>query len=221
MVGVRSMALQLLDSNSPVLVLCAHPDDEIGCGALVSMLTERQQPVHYCYFSNCAESTQALGFSPDLLIDECYESCGELGIQRDRIQGFDFPVRHFPQHRQDILETLVRLRKTINPQLVLVASRDDIHQDHATLTSEAVRAFKHCSIIGYEFPWNHMHSHLDMLVRVEKRHVEKKIRAWGRYKTQAARAYHGEQVLESLARVRGVQASTEFAESYETIRIFV
>jgi len=28
-------------------------------------------------------------------------------------------------------------------------------------------------------------------------------------------------VLESLARVRGVQANSEFAESYETIRVFM
>jgi len=171
--------MHILAPGAPTLVLCAHPDDEIGCGALINKLTESGQPVHYAYFSDCAESTKALGFEPETLIEECYESCKRLGIKRENIQGFDFPVRYFPQYRQDILETLVKLRKQINPSLVLVASRDDIHQDHSALTNEAVRAFKHSTIIGYEFPWNHMHSHLDMLVRVEQRHIDAKIHAWG------------------------------------------
>jgi LmbE family N-acetylglucosaminyl deacetylase len=213
--------MHFLQPGAQTLVLCAHPDDEIGCGALISKLIESDASVHYTYFSDCAESTRALGFAPQTLIEECHDSCRELGIKQENITGFNFPVRHFPQHRQDILEVLVRLREKINPALVLVASRDDIHQDHSTLTHEAVRAFKHSTIIGYEFPWNHMHSHLDMLVRVERRHIDAKIRAWSSYKTQTARAYHGHKVLESLARVRGVQANSEFAESYETIRVFM
>jgi LmbE family N-acetylglucosaminyl deacetylase len=213
--------MHFLQPGSQTLVLCAHPDDEIGCGAFINKLIENGESVHYVYFSNCAESTRSLGFEPERLIEECHESCRQLGIKLENVSGFDFPVRHFPQHRQEILETLIVLRKKINPALVLVASRDDVHQDHSTLTHEAIRAFKHSTIIGYEFPWNHMHSHLDMLVRVEQRHIDAKIRAWSSYKTQAARAYHGQKVLESLARVRGVQANTEFAESYETIRVFM
>ncbi len=211
--------MEFLNSSDSVLLLCAHPDDEIGCGGLVTKLTESGHLVHYVYFSDCAESTRMLGFEPAQLVDECYQSCAQLGIKRDNIRGYDIPVRHFPQHRQNILETLIKLRREINPSLVLVASRDDIHQDHATLTSEALRAFKTTNIIGYEFPWNHMHSHLDMLVRLERRHIDAKVRAWSSYKTQAARSYHGAPVLEALARVRGVQANTEFAESYEVMRI--
>lgn len=213
--------MDFIAAGAPVLLLCAHPDDEIGCGGFVSKLTESGHPIHYVYFSDCAESTRALGFEPQRLIDECHKSCVELGIAQENIRGFDIPVRHFPQYRQDILETLVLLRKELNPSLVLVSSRDDIHQDHATLTNEALRAFKHANIIGYEFPWNHMHSHLDMLVRLEQRHIDSKIRAWSAYETQAVRSYHGKKVLESLARVRGVQANVEFAESYEIMRICV
>lgn len=213
--------MYLVTPHSNVLVLCAHPDDEIGCGALISKLIENEHRVHYACFSDCAESTKALGFSPETLIQECRTSCLSLGIRDEDWRAFDFPVRNFPNFRQDILDTLIRLREELKPSLVLTASRDDIHQDHSTLTIEAVRAFKHSNIIGYEFPWNHIHSHLDMLVRVEKRHVDAKLAAWECYKTQAARAYHGHKVLESLARVRGVQANSEFAESYETIRIFI
>ena len=188
---------------------------------MISKLVENKHNVHYAYFSDCAESTKALGFSPEKLLEECRESCKKLGIRQENCRGFNFPVRRFPQYRQDILETLVRLRQEIQPVLVLTASRGDIHQDHSTLTDEAIRAFKYSNIIGYEFPWNHIHSHLDLFVRVERRHVDAKLAAWACYKTQATRAYHGHNVLESLARVRGVQANSEFAESYDAIRVFV
>lgn len=213
--------MYLVQPESDVLVLCAHPDDEIGCGALINRLIETGHTVHYVYFSDCAVSTEALGFAPKMLLDECRQSCAKLGIDLANWRGFNFPVRHFPNHRQEILETLIQLRQEINPSLVLTASRDDIHQDHSTLTNEVVRAFKHSNIVGYEFPWNHIHSHLDMLVRVEQRHIDAKLAAWKCYKTQSVRAYHGDHVLESLARVRGAQAKSEFAESYESIRIFI
>src|SRR5690242_5298401 len=215
------MKMSLISQDEPVLVLCSHPDDEIGCGAYVSLLVEQGNPVHYVYLSPCTESTIALGFRPEQLIQECYDSCRALGIQDQNVIGYDFPVRRFPEFRQDILEELVKLRKRIAPRLVFVPCREDIHQDHSTVAMEALRAFKNSTVIGYEFPWNMVSSRLDLLVRVERRHLDTKLKAWNCYKTQSSRAYHGPSVLESLARIRGVEANTEFAESYEIMRMIV
>lgn len=213
--------MQLIPPGSPVLLLCPHPDDEIASGGLVRMLIEQGHAVHYFYFSDCAESTQALGFEPEALIRECYESCATIGIERERVHGFNFPVRKFPQYRQEILEELVRLKREFNPQLVLCPASYDIHQDHSTIAMEALRAFKHCTILGYEFPWNHMESRTNVLINIERRHLDVKIAAWNCYKTQSSRAYHGPMVFESMARIRGVQASTEFAEGYELARCVI
>jgi len=213
--------MSLVQPHEPVLVLCAHPDDEIGCGGYVNLLSERGNIIHYVYLSTCSESTQALGFEPQQLIQECKQSCKILGIKEENILGYNFPVRHFPQHRQGILEELVKLRTQIKPRLVIVPCREDIHQDHATLAAEALRAFKHSNIIGYEFPWNLMSSHLDLLIRLEQRHIHTKLSAWKCYKTQSSRIYHDPRVLESLARIRGVQANVEFAESYEIMRMVI
>jgi N-acetylglucosamine malate deacetylase 1 len=213
--------LNLVSRDRIVLVLCAHPDDEVGCGGLINRLVEEGREVHYVYFSNCAESTLALGFEPRQLIDECFESCHCLGIPNKNIRGFDIPVRHFPQHRQVILEALVQIRKELNPSLVLCAASHDIHQDHSTLAQEALRAFKYNNIIGYEFPWNQMSSRLDLLVRLDERHLAAKVASWNCYKSQLSRSYHGGDLISALARVRGVQANAEFAESYETMRVIV
>ena len=213
--------MNLLNPGDPVLLLCPHPDDEIASGGLVSTLIERGHPVHYFYFSDCAESTRSLGFEAEVLIEECHKSCAVLGIQPDRIRGLDFPVRRFPQYRQEILEVLVAARREIEPKLVLCPASYDIHQDHATIAQESLRAFKHATILGYEFPWNQMESQTRFLATIEKRHLDIKIAAWNCYKSQAARAYHGHLVFEAMARVRGVQANVEFAEGYEVARAVV
>lgn len=213
--------MSLISPDEPVLLLCAHPDDEIGCAAYVSQLAERGNPIYYVYLSPCTESTTALGFPPEQLIEECRRSCRTLGIQPQNIIGYEFPVRRFPEYRQDILEEMIKLRSRIGPRLVLVPCREDVHQDHSTVAMEALRAFKYSNLIGYEFPWNLMSSRLDLLVRFEQRHLDTKLRAWSCYETQRSRTYHGQNVLEALARVRGVQANAEFAESYEIMRMIV
>lgn len=205
--------------GSVVLVLCPHPDDEIGSGGLISLLAESGMDVRCIYFSTCAQSTTALGFSPSQLINECRASCATLGVSTEKITSFNFPVRHFPQYRQDILEELVALRRQLKPTIVLVPAGTDNHQDHATIAQEAARAFKDATILGYEFPWNQKYSRVDVLVRLKEAHITKKMRAWSSYKTQASRLYFDPVVLISLARIRGIQANCEFAEAYEVTKI--
>lgn len=210
-----------LENAAPILVLCPHPDDEIGCAGLISKLIEEGHTVYYCYFSTCTESTKSLGFEPVQLIEEMKASCTMLGIPQENILGYDIPVRNFPEHRQEILELMVKIRSRINPQLVLTPCSFDLHQDHVTVAEEAVRAFKHSNILGYEFIWNSLKADLSLFVRLEKRHLDAKLRSWECYKSQVSRAYHGPKIFEALARVRGLMANSEFAEAFEVRRIIV
>ncbi len=65
-------------------------------------------------------------------------------------------MREFPKFRQEILDALIRLRKKIQPDMVFTPSRYDTHQDHKTTVEETMRAFKQCTILGYEQPWNNI-----------------------------------------------------------------
>lgn len=208
-------------NTAPVLVLGAHPDDETMCAGLIARLIENNCEVHHYYFSDCSISTQLRGFPPAQLIAECNESRDILGIDNDKRGAFDFPVRDFPAYRQQILEVLISLKRSINPGVVLTAAKDDIHQDHSTLTNEVIRAFKSTTILGYEMPWNQFQANHDCLVSLEQRHLDKKISAIAAYRTQADAAYATPQFMTSLAHVRGLQAGTEFAESYQIIRLVI
>lgn len=213
--------LERLLNEKPVLVLGPHPDDELGCGATINRLINAGKKVFHYYFSQCEQSLRDIGLPIDQLKEECNASRKILGIDLENCGHYDFPVRYFPNVRQEILEELIKLRKQIDPGLVLVPNSNDIHQDHHCIYEEALRAFKHTSVLGYELPWNTMTMRHDCLVIIEEPNLEKKLAASACYKSQMHRNYANTEFYKSLARVRGVQANTEYAECFEVIRLFL
>lgn len=211
--------MSCLAFTGPVLILAPHPDDEVGCAGLIARLVDEGFDIHHYYFSDCDESNLALGHQTIQLLEECNASRRMLGIPESNWGSFKFRVRYFPQQRQNILEALVRLRDKLNPGLVLTPNKSDIHQDHSTVTMEAIRAFKHCSILGYELPWNMLESSHDCLVKLEQRHLDVKFSSQACYQSQGTRHYANRQFFESLARIRGVQAQATYAECFEVIRL--
>jgi LmbE family N-acetylglucosaminyl deacetylase len=113
---------------------------------------------------------------------------------------------------------MIDLRERIQPDVVLLPSRNDIHQDHSTVTSEGIRAFKNCSILGYELIWNNLSFATDFFCVLDELDIEKKIEALRAYKTQEGKAYMSPDFIRSLAIVRGTQINSLYAEAFEVIR---
>ena len=82
------------------------------------------------------------------------EATAELGIPAENLTVHDFDVRTFPDHRQEILELLIEIWNDWQPDCVFQPSLHDVHQDHQTIATEGLRAFKRTTILGYEIPWN-------------------------------------------------------------------
>lgn len=201
-----------------ILVLAPHTDDgELGCGGTIARFCEENRDVFYVAFSAAEESVPA-GFPKNALRSEVKNATELLGIPPKNLILYDYKVRLLANKRQEILENLIALRNEIKPQLVLVPATHDIHQDHSVVAAEAVRAFKNISILGYEEPWNNITFNTTNFVILGERHITKKIEALKCYKTQAARSYLNENYILSLARIRGVQIKSDFAEAFEVIR---
>lgn len=206
----------MIEANN-ILVLGAHPDDgEFGCGGTIARFCEEGKNVYYAVFSLCEKSVP-LEYPRDILKTEFMVSSAVLGIPRENLIIHNYEVRMFPTVRQEILENLVSIRKQFKPDLVLLPSTSDLHQDHHTLSEEGVRAFKGISILGYEQAWNNRVFSTEAFIRLEKRHIDKKIEAIKSYKSQTFRSYSKDTFIESLAEVRGTQISMEYAEAFEVI----
>lgn len=201
-----------------VLVLAPHTDDgEIGAGGMISKLIEDGNEVSYVAFSIAEESVPE-EFPKDILKIEVKLATNELGISDKNLIVKNYKVRNFNYSRQEILDDLINMKKEIKPDLVLMPSLNDIHQDHNVVASEGLRAFKACSILCYEVLWNNMSFNNQCFVKLEKRHIEKKIGAIKCYKSQAFRKYVNENFIYSLAEIRGMQIGVKFAEVFEVVR---
>ena len=192
-----------------VLALSPHTDDvELGAGGTVARLVEEGAEVDILAF--------ALG---NATMDEAGKAAEVLGVHSTLLQPGPVETRHFPEQRQFILENLIRIgRELYNPDLVLCPSSFDLHQDHEVIRQEALRAFRTCTILGYDLPWSCRQFDAGFLLEIEERHLITKIKAVECYQSQAAKTYTSALFLESLARVRGVQRGTEYAEAFEVIR---
>lgn len=201
-----------------VLVLAPHTDDgEIGCGGTIARSVEEGAAVYYVAFSTARSSVRG-EFPENVLETEVRKATAVLGIPEERLILFDYPVRRFPAHRQEILDDLIRLREELQPELVFVPSPADIHQDHQVIAREGLRAFKRHTLLGYEEPWNNVVFETRCFVSLEKRHIEKKIEALRCYESQQHRGYLDAEFLRSLAVTRGTQVEGGYAEAFEVLR---
>jgi N-acetylglucosamine malate deacetylase 1 len=188
-----------------ILALSPHTDDiEFACGASLNRWFSEGATIHGVSFS-CGSANK----------EEFYCSSKLLGINAVLL---DFPVRNFKEHRQDILDELIILEKRINPDLVLIPSSTDTHQDHQVLREEGFRAFKRHSLLGYEMPQNNLSFITNLFVKISGENLRIKMNALKCYKSQANRPYITKEFISGLARVRGMQAGCEFAEAYEVMR---
>ncbi|EPI3548280.1 MULTISPECIES: PIG-L deacetylase family protein [Vibrio] len=204
-----------------VLVLAPHTDDgELGAGATIRKLVEKGAKITYVAFSSCEESVPS-EFPRDILRTEVKLATKELGIDESNVVVLNYNVRYFYEKRQEILEDLISIRAKSNYDLVLTPSTQDIHQDHAVISQESIRAFKNTTILGYELAWNMMSNSNQLFVDVSESHLEAKFSALSKYQSQGFRGYLTREFVFSLAKSKGIQVGKEYSESFEVIRMYL
>ncbi len=208
-------------NSSRTLVLAPHTDDaEIGCGGTIARLIEEGTSVYVVAFSTAQQSLPE-GAPGDTLKNEFMNAMPMLGVPEENLFVRDYCVRRLNEHRQSVLEDLVRLGRDIEPDIVILPSGHDMHQDHQVVHAEGMRAFKHLTVLGYELPWNNITFDAQAFVTLEPRHLEKKYEAMRCYESQLSlgRPYFQKEFIEGWARMRGVQVKVEYAEAFELMRV--
>src|SRR5688572_27562314 len=183
------MPMKFNFSNKNILILAPHTDDgELGMGGTIAKMTEQGGNVYYIAFSTAAESVPN-GFPKDILKTEVKKATSVLGIPSENLIIKEYQVRKLNYVRQEILEDLNKIRKEIDFDFVFQPSLNDIHQDHSTVATEGLRAFKNTTILGYELIWNNLSFHTQCFIELEPTHVQKKIDSLLIYQSQGIRNY--------------------------------
>lgn len=197
-------------------MLAPHPDDELACAGTLIRMARAGVTVKIVYLSHCGESLPVnWDFNTRAL--EASAACEKMGIRGHEV--WSYRVRQFEADRQQLLQRLINLKNAMEPELVLIPSMSDMHQDHQTTHREALRAFKDTSIFGYEMAQNQIVTGNTAFVLLTSWLLDTKIEAMSLYKSQINKKYLQADFLTGLARVRGLQAGWEFAEAFEVIRL--
>jgi LmbE family N-acetylglucosaminyl deacetylase len=197
-----------------VLFLGAHPDDiEIGCGALIHNIVQKTDILCVTLSDNQK--------NPDLkkVRDEHFASMKVLGVSEEKIIFGPFVTRVFPDSRQDILEYFLKLRADFKPDLIFTHSKQDVHQDHNTMTDEALRAFRGITVLGFDVVRSSYGFFPHFLVEVTEEDVNKKIEALSKYDTYRDRYYFNSELTRSIMVRHGALAERPFAEGFDILRI--
>lgn len=208
------MAQDMLFFGRKVLFLGAHPDDiEIGCGALIAHIVGKTDILCVTLSDNQK--------NPDLknLVGEHHNSMSVLGVPGEKAILGEFETRRFPHQRQEILEYLLKLRHDFVPDMVFVHTRADIHQDHGTVTEEALRAFRGTTVLGYDVIRSSYGFFPSFLVEVTEADVSKKIAALAQYTTYQSRYYFESDVTRSTLVRFGAICERPFAEGFDILRV--
>jgi LmbE family N-acetylglucosaminyl deacetylase len=197
-----------------VCFIGAHPDDiELGCGALIAHVAKKAEVV--CVTLSDNQKNPALKNLPQ----EHYQSMAALGVPESNVVLGAFETRRFPHARQEILEYMLELNRVHHPEIVFVHTRADVHQDHATVTKEALRAFRGTTLLGFDVLRSSYGFFPHFLVEVDEDDVASKLNALAAYKTYANRYYFSPEVTRATLIRHGALCERPFAEGFDILRV--
>ena len=80
------------------------------------------------------------------------------------------------------------------------------------------QAFKKSTLIAYQYPWNCLTTHNDVVIEINSYDLSNKINSISCYESQKFRAYSDPGFIKSASVFAGSTIGVEYAETFEHIR---
>ena len=203
-----------------LLLLAPHCDDEMA-GLPLYFYLQRKGNVELkiLSFSLCEETAQSLRYAKDAIAKEEQVALSNIGVPSNNIRTFQSPARRFSEHRQVILEELVKVRTDFNPDIVLGLGSSDIHQDHQVVHNEMLRCFKNSTtILGWSYPWNAFCEENNVFFELDEIMIEKTIAFCTCFETQKDKRYMQEDFIRASFIATGIKIGRLYAVGYQCVR---
>ncbi|WP_162831273.1 PIG-L deacetylase family protein [Amycolatopsis ruanii] len=202
-------ALTFPDLRS-VALLGAHCDDlAIGAGgALLTLCADRPDlAVHALVLSG--GRTARAAEEQAALTEFCAPAHVELTV-------LDLPDGRMPAHWDAVKEAVTALRGRVTPDLVFAPQPGDRHQDHRLLAEIAPTVFRDQLVLGYEIlKWDGDLGQPTVYQPLTDEIAETKADLLAKhYPSQHGRDWYTRDAFLGLARLRGVQQHTRYAEAF-------
>ena len=197
-----------------VLALGAHPDDiEIAAGGTLLSLAERRPGlrVRYVLFTGAAERQQearaaARAFTPGADLE---------------VELHGLPDGRLPAVYGQVKEILEDVAASFTPDVILAPSPGDAHQDHRTVAELVPTAFRNQLYLAYEIPkWDGDMARPNTYFPLTDEIARRKVELLGKcYPSQQGRDWWGEETFLALARLRGMECRTRYAEAFTCLKL--
>lgn len=193
-------------TSEKILVLAPHADDEICCAGFIQKIIQEGKEVKLVALANSNDSCQDHS--------EALAAWEILGIEDWTI--CEFHARNMKQDQREIGDYLYKI---VRPDLVLMPSPGDVHQDHKAISEIAQAVFKYSSILFYEHFFNDSSFKPGLWVSLLDIYMERKLQALRCYGSQLFRRSLNEEAINSLAILRGGQCGSRYAEAFAVSRL--
>jgi len=219
------------------LLIVAHPDDEVlGCGGLIAKLINQGEQVRVVFV---AEGTSCRYESMSKQVQEEINFRNQCGIKALKSLGISsYKFYNLPCGRLDkepIIEIAKIIEKEISdykPTTVLTHSSNDVNNDHKIIYRAVVQATRPVgkivkNLLSFEIlsstEWNYIEVFKPNIFVDITSTINAKINAMHCYSSEQPKYPHprSDQVIMSLASMRGSQSGVEYAEGYQIIRSFL
>jgi len=222
--------------NKKILILSPHADDEIlGCGGFISKYRKLNYAAYVLILTNANKG------APEIYSQKKIEKIRNEAIIANKSIGTkklyfeDLPglnLNNYPLFK--ITNILNKYISKINPEVVLIPSSNDIHEDHKIIFKAAkvsLRPNKKNNIkkiLSYEVlsetEWNEDGKSFNpnYFVSLKKSDLNNKVNAFLKYKSQVKKFPHprSKQTIINLSKIRGSQSFMEYAEAFRVEKIF-
>ncbi len=211
------MKLQF-NKKSPLKVLClgAHSDDiEIGAGGTILKLIDEYQieEITWVVFSSNEIRKKEAILSAEKFLTE---------ISNKNIIVKDFRDGFLPFHAIEVKEFFEELKKSGTPDIIFTHYRNDRHQDHRLISDLTWNTWRSHFILEYEIPkYDGDLGNPNFYVQLEDAHISKRNQILlETFVSQAGKHWFDDATFKALARIRGMESATLFAEAFYSRKLF-
>ena len=218
-----------------ILIVSPHADDEIlGCGGFISKYSRQNYHINVLILTNANKGIPEI-YSPEeinAIRKEANMANKLIGTKKIFFENLPaVNLNNYPFHK--ITNIIDKYIKGINPEIVLIPSANDIHDDHklifkaAKVSMRPNRKSNLKKILSYEVlsetEWNEEGKSFNpnYFVHLKKSDINNKVKAFLKYKSQVKKFPHprSKEGIINLSRVRGSQVFKEYAEAFKVEKI--
>jgi LmbE family N-acetylglucosaminyl deacetylase len=203
-----------------ILAIGAHPDDvEIGCGGTLLRVAQHWPglPVTVVVLTGNPRRHEEARSACDLFLAGCQVTLHLSDLPDGQLPAVWGSVK---QRLEDVARDLAEAG---GADVILVPRADDAHQDHRLVAEIVPTVWRDHLVLGYEIPkYDGDVGRPSLYVPLTEDDAREKVRLlWKAYPSQLGRDWWDEETFLGLARLRGVECRSRYAEAFTVSKVAV